>query len=202
MGFYNYVKDCIQDYNSKLLTFYGFFGISSMPSLIDTIQKSKTPIYLIIYYIIIGVSPFLYYLKDHNKIIRVVKKNINHVRENAQLFRFDVTTHSDTKSDLPFRVGSQINSYLLMFSKFPDIEMNFSLPNIRNFTQIERRNKEYYIIRCEKNLINEYPLTINSVNKMKKSSKRIFEIWYSKEDSFDPSMKKKKIHKCKIFCAP
>ena len=202
MGLYNYIKDWIKDYGSKLLTFYGVFGISSIPSLIDTIQNSKTPIYLIIYYIIIGIAPLLYYLKDHNKIIRVVKKNINHVRENAQLFLFEIITHSDTKSDFPFRVGSRINSYFLLFSKFPDIDMNFSLPNNRNFTQIERRNKVYYIIECKKNLINEYPLTINSVNKVKKSTKKTFEIWYSKADSFDISMKKKKIHECKILCAP
>ncbi|MHA1251444.1 MAG: hypothetical protein ACTSRP_15745 [Candidatus Helarchaeota archaeon] len=153
-----------------------------------------------IIFIIIIITPFIYYIKDYY-IISINKKEVAHFRDSEKLFGFDIISYSDTKSKFLFRVGTKIRSYFILFSKFPDIEMNFGLPN-DDFTQIERQNKEFYIIKCKRNSLNEFFLTINSVNKSRKCIKNYFKIYYYIGTSFNSSKKKKKIFKCKIICTP
>ena len=206
MGFSNYIRECFGNHKSQIIFFYEFFGVpSGIFSLLTSFIFKTPPIFLIIYYIIILViilgAPFIYYTKDYQTIDIINKKNVPHTRDGAKLFKFEIITYSDTKSEFHIRVGSQIKYYYLLFLKFPDIEMNFSRPN-EKFIQTERRNDNYYVIKCKENLTKEFFLTVNTVNKDKKSSIKIFKIWYSKESSFNNSMKKKRIFKGKILCAP
>ena len=125
------------------------------------------------------------------------------MREEGKLLNFEVLSLAETKSSFRFKVGEKIDKYYLLFSKIPDIEMNFSLPNKTNFKQISRNDNDFYVLKCRNNFRSEFYITINSLNLNKKSSIQKFNIYYSEENSIkEAKLKNKRILKSNIHCAP
>lgn len=201
----NYFKVCLKDWSISIGLFWGFFGAGSIFAIIDILFKYRNYLFLFIffYYPSVIFLPFIIYINFYENTIKVNKKQIVHMREEGKLLNFEIISLAETKSSFRFKVGEKIDTYYLFFSKIPDIDMNFSLPNKTKFKQISRSDREFYVIKCKNKYRTEFYLTINSLNLNKKSSIQKFHIYYSKENSLKKAkLKKSCILKYKIHCAP
>lgn len=184
---YHYIIECYKEKKEQINSFYKFIGCPS--TLIVLIITFFTTLFILFLWLIVFFLPFIYYTKDFY-CVSIDKKRINYTRDGVPLFRFEIITYIDTIVRLSFKVGYKINSYFLLFSKFSDINISFGVPN-KNFDIVEKRNKDFYVIKCKKNKDYEFVITINIVNKKKESSLKIFKVWYSKQKLFNNFIKKK-----------
>lgn len=200
-----YIRDCLRDwkeYISFVYAFFSGFSILDIIGIINTFIQWSFEL-AIIYFIILYGHPFLFYGIWYEKGIKLIGKMPQCKRVDIDLVDFNIDSTSETISTFKFRIGEKIPNYYLFFTKFSDVEMRVSIPNKNDFKQIERKNKDFIVIKCNKNSGGIRLFSLNCINKTKQSFIGAFKIYYSKKQNFIEAFKnKKKICTLKIPVNP
>lgn len=197
------IKDCWHEWWNYIIPFWSTFGFSGVLGTIEILSKYQQwySIFMFGYFLFIIVIPFVYYGIYYEKRIKILEKDPRCKIDNKDILSFDVYGDKNTISNFKFRVGVKVSSYYLFFTKISDIQMEFMLPNKR--FKLIRKNKDFHIIKCERNERKNFFFPISSKNRVGESFSITFEIFYSKEKTLEDGLKnKKRIYEGQIECNP